>query len=225
MPAASIQPSSHIRSLQFEALPRAMKWPTGEPAGREDMAKIIGISTKWLNNWCKDFEGFGESGCWELLNGNKGYRFQPIATIWWLIGHFEREHAKAVRLNLEQRLAIDSNGSMAGVPSDLSIAGSEKLFKLHSAIRDSEVKDGLLVDAAEFVSLSEQLMVEMKASCLAVPSKLDPLGQWDTETRDVVDDVVSAMIEGMSDASTRGIEKLRAARDSARTDRTADQAA
>ena len=157
------------------------------------MAGLLNVTRHTLVEWCDDIEGFEQSGCWRRGGNGIGYEFNPLATIWFLIRHFERVQAEEVD-KLQKQRSLIAGDKLDSVPDEFTIKDSKDALALHLQIIAAEKDAAKLVDAEESHGLFNDLIIRLREECLSAPQKLDPTNEWEPEVREKFDSVLADLM-------------------------------
>lgn len=179
-------PSARLKKL-FHALESARSLPRGEDLTFDPMMRLIGVSRPVLRDWCGEIDGFEASGCFERGGQGIEWAFNPVATIWFLIRHFEQERDRRSDRAMRMR-EIAGGESLAGVPADFDLDETRKMVDLSIKAQEMAEAQGRLIEAAPTANAFRQVMAEIQGAIMATPQEMDPTGKLDPTMREKLDE-------------------------------------
>lgn len=185
---------------------RAMK--RGAVLTFEPMMELLGVSRPILRDWCRDIPGFAESGAFEGGGNGIEYRFNPGATVRFLIKHFAAERDARVKKAREVRRMV-AGDRLDDLPEDFDLDEIRKMIAVTAALREERERAGELVDAAKARDALRTMMTEMQQAGVKAASQQDPTGQWSPEIREKFEDAVNNVLVVMGRAGETALRQLR----------------
>lgn len=199
MPRGASSPKARLAKLHKSLIRAQRECEPGTVLSQQPMYNLLGVTRHTLTEWVNEIEGFEESGCFSRGGNGIGYEFNPIATIWFLIRHFEQVEAGEVAKLQEQRKMI-AGDKLDSVPEGFTIKESKEALELHLSIISAERDAGKLIDAEKSSAMFNDLIVRMREECLSAPQKLDPTNDWDPEVRASFDKMLADFMLLLQDA-------------------------
>lgn len=206
MPAAPASPAARLRRLEA-ALPKAKKLKRGSTLTAKPMAELIGVTWPVLRGWCDDVPGFEESGV--FVRGGNGieWDFKPVASIRFLMKHFEAEKQARVEAARRIRRAV-GGGALEAVPDEYSLDDMAKMVRLSHQVQDHKIRQGELVAAEGVRNPLQRVFSRMQAAGLRAAQEADPNGRWSAETRQAVEDVSRSILLAQERAAQDCLKEL-----------------
>lgn len=202
--------SARIRLLE-KSLEKAAQMPRGETLSFEPMRHLLGVSTPILRGWCREIEGFEQSGCFDAGGNGIEWVFEPRATVLWLLRHFEAERDAA---SAKARRMKDMAGgeTLRAVPDDFDLRETRELIDAALRTQDLRERQGALIDATAVASAAAGMFGEMQTAGLQAAQEMDPLGEWPPEIRSKVEDGIRGLMLKQQRAAKEFIAKTGAER-------------
>lgn len=192
MAREATSPSARLEKLRV-SLAKAKKFKRGQTITAEPMATLLGISQVTLRSWADKFDGFEASGCFERGGRGIEWTFKPVATVEWLIKHFEAERARSAKQTQRVRGIVGATDNEE-IPTDLSLAELKTLLDLTVRAQDARIKSGELVRASTIKEILRRVFSAIQQAGLRTALELDPTGQWPPETREIVENAIRTVL-------------------------------
>lgn len=186
---------------------RARHVPCGQVVQSVEMSKILGVNWTTLRGWCRDIEGFADSGVFEAGDKGINYTFEPRATIFWLMRHFEARRAASHKAS---RGVADAAGVKLPESEMPSVAETKDLVNLTLAVVDATEKQKrymLVEEGAAFLDGYNRSVVN---AILGVRTQVDPNGNLPPDVRLEMDDYLRSVANAAHASAEQFIEECRA---------------
>lgn len=206
MPATATSPDARLRKLR-SALERAKNVDRREVRSAKPMADLIGVSWPVLRGWCDDIPGFEDSGAFARGGNGIEWEFSPLATVMFLVRHFENVIAHQIDRARKEREEAGLKES-DGIPAHFDPARAAKTVDLRTKVDDAMVRQGRLTDAAKARSILNRLFSDMKSAGYRALHEADPNGRWSPETRVTVETVTREIIRQQERAAQIAVKEL-----------------
>lgn len=203
-PATSEQ--ARLRKLR-SALDRAKKLDFGVVLTSQPMRELLGVSWPVLRGWCNDIPELDESGAFITGSEGNAWSFNPVATIWVLIRHFEKVREEKIAANAKMREAATGD-ALEGVPAEFDIRETREALNLFTQMRNLQVQDGKLIQRDAAVGAVREMLTSIQEATLGAPAVLDPTSDWPVELRERVDEALSRALVLQADAARNCLNKL-----------------
>jgi hypothetical protein len=199
--------SARIRSLE-KALEKAALLPFGTVLSFTPMKELVGVSTPVLRGWCNDLAGFAQSGCFERGDRGLEWAFQPVATVLFLLRHFEAERERAAQQSRRVREIVGGD-DLAGAPDEMSLDEIAKMIRLNTELQQSKLRDGALIDAAKAAGSFTAFCSAVQQAVLRSAQEQDPAGEWPVEMREKFEDATRTILLRVQRAAQDCVSQLR----------------
>lgn len=202
--------SAAVRLKKLEAsLEKTRSIPCGTALSFEPMLALLGISSRQvLRGWCREIPGFEESGAFETGGNGIEWKFEPRATILFLIRHFEAERDAAAARNKAMK-DMAGGTALEAVPDDFDMRQTREMIDLSLKVQDARERAQTLVPIAPVAAALRRMFGAMQAAGLQAAQKLDPLGQWPPQVRESVEDGIRSLMAEQRDAARNCLVELR----------------
>lgn len=179
-PVANI--AVQIRRLEA-AREAAKSLPRGTVLSAEPMAELVGMTWTALRGWCRNIEGFAESGA--FVGGGNGinYEFKPLKAVDFLLRHFRNAQKVAAKKQARIREIVGGT-ALASVTEELTLDELKKMIELSIKVQDQLERQGKLMDAEKLRAAVTTMISKIQQAVLRGPMEQDPTGQWTAEMRD-----------------------------------------
>lgn len=185
-------PSARLEKLRV-SLAKAKKLKRNQTITAEPMATLLGISQVTLRSWADKLDGFEASGCFERGGRGIEWTFKPVATVEWLIKHFEAERSRSVKQAHKVRSIVGAADNDE-IPNDISLGELKTLLDLTVRAQDARMKAGELVRASQVKEILRRVFSAIQQAGLRTALELDPTGQWPPETREIVENAIRTVL-------------------------------
>lgn len=209
MAKPGVSEAARLRKLRAVLERAAQDCPPGTVLSSQPMAGLLGVSWATLREWCND-PAVDTAGAFIAGGNGIEWQFNPVATIWALIRHFERVHETKVEKNRRIR-EIATGDALHGVPEDFDLRDTREMVRLLTELRNRQQADGNLVDAAATVKAIRKMVSAIQSATLTSAAVLDPTGDWDPEFREAFDDAMSRALVLQGEAAAECLDALNAA--------------
>lgn len=166
----------------------------------EPMMQLLGVNRPTLRDWCRDIEGFATSGCFNGGAEGVKYEFNPAATVWFLIGHFERLRQSEIDAARKTRELVGGAETLQGLPDEYSLKDIREAIQTAALVREEKVRSGELVEVGPLRMKLRAMFTRMQEVMMTAASRADPTGQWLPHIRESFEDEIGNV----------GIEMVRA---------------
>jgi hypothetical protein len=189
-PATS--PAARLRKLNA-ALPKAKALRRGSKLTAQPMADLLGVRWVTLREWCDDITGFEDSGA--FVRGGNGieWEFKPVATVRFLIGHFDKTAKRGAQRAKRMRQVIAGDG-LEAVPDDYSLPEIKQLLDASGRFQELRERQARQVDVEHVTKPLRQVFERMRNAGLRAVQESDPNGRWPPETRAIVESVARKIL-------------------------------
>lgn len=181
--------------------------PRGELLSSIPMAKVLGVAWKSLREWCDEIDGFEASGAFQRGSNGVQYEFCPVRTVWFLIDHFQAL-AEAERVKAEGLAEIAMGPEDAEAARGLDLDQLKQLLDVQDRIAVSKQRSRALINAARVTAIANEAFSRMQEVALTIPQELDPSGQWDVETRAIIEKAMQTLLLRQRAAAREALENL-----------------
>jgi cell fate (sporulation/competence/biofilm development) regulator YlbF (YheA/YmcA/DUF963 family) len=186
---------------------RAKQIPCGEVLTSVPMAKLLGVNWTTLRDWCRDFEGFAESGVFQAGDKGVNYTFEPRATVLWLIRHFEAK--RLVAANRSQRIAeMTGTTEMVDTAGEMSLAEMDKALSITTRLRVERTEQQRLTDAQKALAGFREYHSTIQQAAMRSAQEQDPEGRWPPEIRESFEDAMQSLLLSLEQAGRQCAEAL-----------------
>lgn len=209
MRMTATSPAARAAWLEKHALPKARKL-SGKALSSGPMCELIGVHWNSLRKWTQDFPGFEESGAFERGDRGMNYQFKPLATVKFLIAHFNAEAARRAAAAKQVRDAIGAN-LLEGLPQDVPLADTSKGIAVRRDLIRQQEEERQLVRVATVEDVTIGAWDRMRDVIFAAADKEDPTGKWDPETRAIVDRVLARVATDQHEVASEYVSSCRPA--------------
>lgn len=207
MAGKTASPAVRLRKLKA-ALPKAQAaGKGGKRLSAEPMREMLGVSWPVLREWCNDIPGFEESQAFTRGGNGIEWSFKPVATVRFLINHFEqvekakREEAKRVR-------KIIAGDTLDEAPEEYDLDQLQKMLRLSRELREERLHWGKLVEAERVTNLLRAMFGKMQATASKSLSAQDPTNRLAPEHREMLEDAFANVLETMLVEGEKVLGKL-----------------
>lgn len=207
MPTA---PSNHVAQLKnlSKALEKAKTLSPGDTLTQEPMFQMLGVSRVTLRNWCNDIDGFEQSGA--FVRGAQGieWSFNPVATIWFLIRHFERVRDQKIE-RTKDLMGLAGFSDVDDAAAEMSLMDIERALNIRSKLRAGQVEDGTLTDASALANKMNDMILTMQQSAMNQVRRKDPTNGWPVDIRESFEAAFSDLMDDMRNAGKKFVREIR----------------
>ncbi len=172
-------PSARLRLLTA-SLAKAKALKRGTVLNAKPMCELLGVSWPVLREWCDDLPGFAESGAFTAGGNGIEWTFKPVATVNFLIRHFEGVKKAQIATAQQVRRAIAGDG-LADAPAEMSLDEIAKALKVAAAMREERERQGQLIEVAKVATLADGMITRLQQAAIQAGREYDPTGQWPVE--------------------------------------------
>lgn len=199
--------AARLRKLEA-ALTKAQGLKRGTKLSFEPMMQLLGVSRPVLRGWCNELPGFAESRA--FVGGGNGieYEFKPVATIRFLIRHFEGEQAKRVEKAKQLRKAIGAD-VLENLPDDMTVEEIVKAVQAARAVREEQENQRGLVKVSVAADAFDRTFNRMLQAGIQAGREQDPTGQWPAEYAEKWQNAIDTLILRQSAAGEECLRSLR----------------
>jgi hypothetical protein len=207
MATRSTNPAARLRKLEA-ALAKAKKIARGKRVSFEPMMELLGVSRPVLRDWCNEIAGFEESGA--FVRGGNGieWEFKPVATVRFLIQHFEAEQQRQIERARKLRRAIGDD-ALADIPDDMTVDEIIKAVRAAREVREEQESQGALIKASAVRTLFERTFNRMLQAGIQAGREQDPTGQWPPEYAEKWQNAIDNLILKQSAAGEDCLRQMR----------------
>lgn len=198
MARTATSPAARLERLK-KSLSKAQafaKTNRGATLTAKPMSEMLGVSWPVLRDWCDGIPDFEEKCFTRGANGIE-WAFKPVATVRFLIKHFEAEQAKRLEKAKQVRRAVGGS-ALDHVPEDMDLDQIGKLIKLGRELREEQVLQGQLVRRADVANLLAKTFSDMLQAGVQAGREMDPTGQWPTEYAEAWQSAIDNLILSQS---------------------------
>lgn len=206
-PATS--PAARLRELA-KALAKAQTMKRGETLTAFPMAELLGVSWVTLQNWCSEIEGFEASKAFERGARGIEWTFRPVATVRFLIKHFEGLRAASAK-RAERHRKIAAGNDLDGAPSEMGLDELTKLIRLNTELQAIKERSGKLVDADKAATAILTYHTAMQQAVMRAAQEQDPSGTLPPELREKFENATRTILLRMEQAGQACLSELRGA--------------
>lgn len=204
-PATSV--SARIAALEI-ALTRASALPFGTTLSFDPMMQIVGVSRPVLRDWCNSIAGFATSGCFEAGARGIEWTFHPVATVLFLLRHFEAERGTRAARAAKVREIVGGE-ALAEVGDEFSIDELGKMIRLSTDLQNARERAGQLTDATVAASAVTTLLAAIQQAVLRAAQEEDQTGQWPVEIRESFENATRRILLRAKQAGEACLSSLR----------------
>ncbi len=200
MAANTTSLSARIRALEA-AQKRAAALPRKARLSFVPMMELIGVSRPVLRDWCREIEGFAESGAFVMGGNGIEWDFDPRKTVAFLLKHFRGVVADQGKRS--RSIAQASGIELAEDDEAVSLAEVKERMNLTMTAVAAAERQGryMLVDeVASFIAGYNQRVID---GIMGVRTQADPNGHLPVEVRKSVDGYlrsVATQVHGLAQA-------------------------
>lgn len=209
MARPATNPAARLERLR-KALPRAQAFAKANRGGTltaKPMSEMLGVSWPVLrDDWCDGIPDF-EDKCFTRGGNGIEWAFKPVATVRFLIKHFEAEQAKRLKKAKQVRRAVGGD-ALDHVPEDMDLDQIGKLIKLGRELREEQVLQGQLVKRVDVANLLAKTFSEMLQAGVQAGREMDPTGQWPTEYAEAWQSAIDNLILSQSATAEECLSEL-----------------
>jgi hypothetical protein len=163
------------------------------------MAKLLGVNWTTLRDWCRDFDGFAESGVFQAGDKGVNYTFEPRATVLWLTRHFEAKQVAAAQKS--KRLGeITGTAEMVAPGEELSLAEMDKVLSITTRLRVERTEQQRLTDAQRALAGFREYHSTIQQAAMRAAQEQDPEGRWPPEIRESLEDAMQSVLLSLEQA-------------------------
>lgn len=197
---------ARLRSLD-KALAKAKKL-NGRKISFEPMLEVLGVSRPVLRDWCNEIPGFADSGA--FVKGDKGiaWEFKPVATVRFLIKHFQAERNKRQNAAAKVRRAIGGS-ELEGAPADMDLAEIKRALEVRSELVRQRREEGRLVDREVAERAFNEAFSAMQQAGVQAGREQDPTGRWPVEYREAWENAMDGIMLRMEQAAASALNVIR----------------
>lgn len=206
MARAATPPGARLLQLKH-AKEKAAKLKRGELLSAQPMAELLGVSWPALRAWSNEVEELTKLDAFVRGGNGVEWAFRPIQTINALIAHFEAKQKASVRRAQRVKKIVAGN-ALQGAPEDLSIDELTKMVRLSREIREEQVRQGELIEAAEARMAVMSFMSSIQEAALRAAQEQDPNGRWPPEIRESFEAATQNLLVAIERAGHACIQKM-----------------
>lgn len=199
-------PAARARWLEQYALPKAQELK-GRRLTSKPMADLLSVSWNTLRGWTRSVPDFEASGAFEGGAEGIAYAFKPVATVRFLIKHFQAEADKRAA---KAKQISDTIGAqtLGGAPSDMTLDEIKKAVEVRSSMIRQEQIEGRLVDKSVVENAVSKMFDKMTQVGLSAAREQDPTGQWSVEMAERFESAIETIIIAMQAAGQECLNEL-----------------
>lgn len=208
MGQANISLEARLRELETafvkaRALPRKTKTLTSGP-----MAELLGLSWVTLRRWCDDIPGFEASGAFERGARGMEWAFKPVATVRFLIKHFEAERTARIKATKQVRQAIGGT-DLDSAPLEYDLGQIKQALSVRAELIRQKQVEGTLVDRTKVEAAIAAMVSAMQQAGVQAGREQDPTGQWPTQYQEAWQDAMDGFMVKVARAGEECLRQLR----------------
>lgn len=208
MGQANISLEARLRELEAalakaKKLPRSTKTLTSEP-----MKDLLGVSWVTLRKWCDEIPGFEASGAFERGARGMEWSFKPVATLRFLIRHFEAERAARIKATRQVRRAIGGS-DLDSAPPEMDLGQIKQALSVRAELIRQKREEGTLVDRVKVEAAIAAMVSDMQQAGVQAGREQDPTGQWPVEYQEAWQDAMDGLMVRMARAGEECLRQLR----------------
>lgn len=208
MPRAATSPAVRAQRLRSVTLPKAKRIKDRRLSANE-MADLLEVHVNSFRKWRRGIPGFAESGCFIEGDRGIGYEFDPVATVQFLIKHYDAE-AKALTEKV-RRLgkALGADDELGGLPEEMTPGELKTLLDVSMRFQDLRERQGSQVPVNTVRSVLVEMTSRMREAGLRAVQEADPNGRWSAEMRTIAEDLTRTILLEQKRAADHCLEELR----------------
>jgi hypothetical protein len=162
----------------------------GTVLGFVPMMELLGVSRRTLQDWTRDIPEFDGAGCFNAGAQGVGYEFNPAATVWFLIHHFEMERRREIDAARKTREMVGGAQVLEALPEGFTLKEIQEAIRTSAMVREERIRSGEFVEVAPLRESLRAVFGTMQETLVTSASRADPTGQWPGYMRESFEDEI-----------------------------------